>query len=257
MNQALTNGMTEKMLLTAGHQSSQCGISPGTYVDNGEKRYRWAKISDASASVGMVALRFNTAATDHFVLSAGKHLKSAYVDGQGGATNDREIYLYGCSALTNTIPFEGGQFVVYSGVGGGYSYRVNRIEAGYTGCLITKVYLEEPIVVGLSTTTYARLQSNPYYGLVRTAWTYTGKVMGVFTDDVTASGWQLIQTKGIAMVLTSGIVSAGRQIVPCAVLSGRVRRLSTTTAQSAQVIGRAMMAGYSAYCQAFIDVDID
>ena len=36
MNQVISNGMTEKMLLTAGHQSSQCGVSPGTYVDTGE-----------------------------------------------------------------------------------------------------------------------------------------------------------------------------------------------------------------------------
>jgi hypothetical protein len=105
----------------------------------------------------------------------------------------------------------GGIMAVVAGVGTGFAYKVksNTVAAGATGMAIV---LEDPIQQNFTTATKVAFQPNPYNGVVIVPAARTAAPVGVAVNNLTASSYGWVQTRGLASVKCGATGIAGTAV---------------------------------------------
>jgi hypothetical protein len=134
------------------------------------------------------------------------------------------------ATLTATLnQFAGGYVAVTATPGMGYQYKIKGNTAA-TGAVCT-IYLEDPILVALSTASTIDVVLSPYTGvIIGVGSTLNSAPIGVAVYPIPASYYGYLQTKGVATVLAdSGTVVVGDRIVPSVATAGAVGTTANTS----------------------------
>jgi len=180
----------------------------GTYMETADGRgYRYAKNGAVATIAGKV---YQSSALDATNLQpAGSFLiVSAAV--AAGATTVTCTNTGGSMTLA-VNQLAGGYLSVTSVDGAGYLYRINGNAVAAAAATAT-IYLEDPIVVALTTSSTVHLLKHPYDGTVVEPGTPTGMIVGVPNAIFTAAYYYWIQTFGTCSVLFTGTGVAGKAV---------------------------------------------
>lgn len=148
------------------------------------------------------------------------------------AIGDRTVSVtVGATAMTQD-QYADGYLVVKdsTGVGTAYSVQGNSSISSAGGTVV--VYLREPIVTALTTSSVVSFVYNPWNGVLVAPAAAAEIVVGVPQLAVAASSYFWAQTGGMASVLSDGVIGKGSQAI-----------------QSASVIGAVVVEGTSAVTQ--------
>jgi hypothetical protein len=136
-----------------------------------------------------------------------------------------------------------GYAIISYGTGYGQILKVAS-HAALTSGGASVVYLEDPIVTALDTTSKVELVHNPYNGFMMTANSVTVPAGGaLIAMDSGDYGW--LQTRGIFPGTADGTVTAGYQIMADASTAGDIDLVGTATQQ--YIVGNAIKATASGY----------
>lgn len=178
--------------------------SIGTTQD--ERLFRYCQIGSSSVSAGY--LLAPPAISTNF---AGLSVASA-VTASVNATQV-EVKL-GSSASATKDQFVDGTLVVQAGTGSGYSYRIYGNQLGTASSNMT-VYLSEPLLASIDTTTKVTIIPNLWAGLTTQllAGGSSGdnpKVVGAAVNAMPANTYGWIQTEGACTLINDGSNNAGQ-----------------------------------------------
>jgi hypothetical protein len=113
------------------------------------------------------------------------------------------------SSTTHTVnDLAGGFMSVNVTPGQGYYYKIKGNTA-VTGAANMVVYLEDPIIIALTTSSMVTFQKNLYNGIIVAPATMTNAIVGVPTNIFTAAYYAWIQTGGQCSVLETGTGTCG------------------------------------------------
>ncbi len=248
MAQVISTGKSAQQLISAGAQTTNQGIPVGQIYEDGVRRYRWAHHS-AKSKRGAPLLK-NALAKSAIVISANKSWTSVGAgQGFGNTIGDHVLNIHSCVSLTGSR-FQGG-FLIIKGSGWNTScagvYEIDTYQSGQNA-KTTKLFLKDGINGALGVNPLVArglIVPNPYYGLTQNDGTdfisgnFHGPsiLAGVTTCSSTASGYQLIQTRGPGLVhnTKTGVIAAGEAI---AVVGSQF----STIVSSVPAIGRALTA---------------
>lgn len=104
--------------------------------------------------------------------------------------------------------------------GQGYQYKIKGNTAA-TAAAVT-IYLEDPILVALTTSSRIDVVASPYSSVIVNPATATGSPVGVAVYPVTAAQYGWIQVSGAANVLADGAVTVGTNLVASNAVAGAV-----------------------------------
>ena len=175
----------------------------GSYMETADGRgYRYAKNGAVATVAGKV---YQSSALDATNLqpSGGLGVSAA-------AIGDTSVTITSSITLTAN-QLAGGYLSVDVTPGQGYLYRIagNTAVSGATGAVI---YLEDPLIVALTTSSKVIVTKHPYDGVVIEPGTPTGVIAGVPNGVFTAAYFFWIQTKGTCSVLFTGTGVAGKAV---------------------------------------------
>jgi len=256
MEQIVSQGLSVGQLLRSGQQTTDLGISLGTYFEDGKRRYVWAHVADATPRTGVI-VRKNTGNTG-LVSVTGAHFPPAATErGYGDEVGNTTIRAYGLSVVSATwvAALQDGYFMVMSGTAAGV-YPLDWIEVGGAG--YSKFRVRGGISKPLSTGSRSRFLPNPYRGCVEFLTSVTnfgsqGVAAGVITQDGTTSGYQLLQTRGTGLLKAASATAldSGAGLM---ILYGST--VSTTDIASAVLVARSLgKPAIAKYCPADIFID--
>ena len=167
----------------------------GERVYDSDRIFRYAVAGEALAA-GYIATQptGNTTCTTMAVIS--------------GAIGSKVINFTNAATTTTAGDFDEGYAVISYGTGIGQTYKIANM-AALVSAASSYVYLHDPIVVALDTTSKVDLVPNPYMKVLHT----TGVVLhpaGVPLVAVTASGdYCWLQTRGVCGVFSHATIPAG------------------------------------------------
>ena len=145
---------------------------------------------------------------------------------------------YAAGALT------GGFFVTYGTVanGGGQNLRIANNTAVTSGTTIT-ITLDDAVQTAITTSANFVLVPPKYAGVIQMPTTATGSVAGVAINNLAASYYGWIQTKGFANVLIQGTPAIGTAVACPATTAGACAVTSGTTSVPNMNIGTTLATG--------------
>lgn len=141
------------------------------------------------------------------------------------------------AAMTVTAnQYAGGYVVVTVTPGLATRYRISS-HLAYTAAAAT-FNLEEPIQVALTASSRLDFIPSPYNGVIQAPTTLSSAVVGVAVNDIAASQYGWIQTKGVCAVKNdaAGALTVGVALMPSSSVGGAVR---VATAGN-PIVGRAL-----------------
>lgn len=166
-----------------------------------------------------------------------------------GAT---QVTLTGSLTLAANL-LAGGYLTVVVTPGQGYNYKIkgNSAVSAATGCVI---YLEDPILVALTTSSKVVLHKSPYDGIVVAPATLTAAPVGVAIVATAINYYSWIQTHGPASCLLTGtFASAGLAVG--VLVGGTIGSLAPAIAGT-NVLGYTMGIGATGeYDSVFLQID--
>lgn len=171
------------------------------------------------------------------------------------ATNDQPsgghavaVAAIGSLTVTTTVTltatkdeFAGGFLSVVVTPGQGYTYKIKGNTAASAGvCTFT---LEDPIVVGLTTSSRIIVAQNPYAGCIVAPATPTAAIVGVAPCIVAAGQYGWLQVTGPCAVLFTGTGAAGKAV---GILSGGTIGSAAPAIAATNILGYQMATGITA-----------
>ena len=221
----MSTGKSAKQLIYEGSQPTNQGIPVGTIVEDGVRRYRWAHLK-AGLKRGITVIKTGIQASA--VVISGSQWGSVTVNHKGDKAGQHEVDVYSATSIIGSR-FQNG-FLMIKGSGWNVSaagiYEVDTYQTGKAGKL-TRIYLNDPINAKLGVGGRGLITPNPYYGchqhdsagagsVMSSLWHGKAAIAGITTCSSTASGYQLVQTRGPAVVFgaSSGIINAGETVFP-------------------------------------------
>ncbi len=250
MSQIMSTGKSPKQLIYEGVQPTNCGIPAGQIVEDGIRRYRWTHLK-VGLKRGIVVIKNGIQASA--VKISGMQWSSAVTaNHKGDKAGHHEVDVYSAVSIIGSR-FQGG-FLMIKGSGWNVSaagvYQVDTYQTGLSGT-ITRIYLNDPINGILGLGGRGVITPNPYYGcdqhdsagegsVMSSLWHGKAAIAGVTTCSAATSGYQLLQTRGPAVVHggSSGIINAGETVFPYGSVVSTVLQVTKENA-----IGRAVVAG--------------
>lgn len=149
------------------------------------------------------------------------------------------------TTVTVTVnAWAGGYVFVTETPGLGYQYKIKGNTAA-TSATVT-VYLEDPIVIALNTSSQVDIIASPYSGVIVNPTTATGTIVGVAQTVITNAQYGWIQTSGPANVLAQGTVVVGEEVGASSTTAGAVVATSGVLADVGVAITGITSADYGA-----------
>lgn len=145
--------------------------------------------------------------------------------------------------VTVTANEYAGGWIVVTGeasTGTGGQYRIKSHPAATAAvCAFT---LEDPVQVALTATTQVDIVKNPYNGVIQMPTTYSGAVVGVASNEITASQYGWIQVEGVAAVKndSAGAVVVGNLVVASKTTVGSVQAAANASTEVYSIVGCAV-----------------
>lgn len=174
----------------------------GTYMETADGRgYRYAKIGAVATVAGKV---YQGPALDATNMQPSGGLATA-----AAAIGALEITTTDTVTLAANL-LAGGYLSVVVTPGQGYTYKIKGNSAA-TAAAVT-FYLEDPVVVALTTSSNIIVAKHPYDGLVIEPGTPTARIAGVPNGIITAAYYGWVQTRGACAVLFTGTGVAGKVV---------------------------------------------
>lgn len=116
--------------------------------------------------------------------------------------------------------FAGGFLMISVTPGQGYQYRIKGNNAA--AAAVCTLFLEDPILVALTTSSRIDILPNPYNNVIVNPTTATGAIVGSAVYPVTAAQYGWIQTHGTANILAQGTVVVGTEVAASSTTAGAV-----------------------------------
>lgn len=138
----------------------------------------------------------------------------------------------------------GGYAIVSTSTGAGYQYKIAS-HAAVTGAVVT-LYLEDPIIVALTTSSRLDLIASPYGAVVVNPATATSAPIGVAVAATPIGYYGWVQTSGPATVLADGTVVVGTAVVASNATAGAVEALTGVQAAIGNAITGIATTEYGA-----------
>lgn len=148
-----------------------------------------------------------------------------------------------CASSVAANLYADGYAVIATGAGQGVGPYVIQshaaVSTGATG--VFNLYLEDAMVVAITTTSKISLIANKYNDVIQMpATTATGVIVGVATYVITATQWGWIQTWGPCNVLGADTTAVGAWVYGPATACGQASGFTAATLLTGQVIGHMM-----------------
>lgn len=201
------------------------GVLVGTKaVTRDGKLYRWT----LNGAVALVAGKTNTG-----VARVANHANLALAAASNIAVGSLKISVTLGGTAATADQYADGYAVVNDGTGVGQSYLLVGNSAQTVTSGTVDLYLAEPVTAALVIAdTKVTLIPNPNAGVVVTPAVVTNPIAGVANVAVAASVYFWGQTRGMASVLSDGIIARGTQGIPSDVVIGALEtRVDATVVQ--------------------------
>lgn len=212
-------------------QSSTPNYKLGTkYCPEGDSGpiYRYAKAGGTALAPGKLV---GTAAADTNFIN-----KSVPYAAAIGAT---QIYITATAAAA-AGQFNDGYAIVNDEVGEGHRYEIESHTIPSSGDMLITLKPTTPIKVALTTASQVTLRANNYTGLLVTAATLIGAVVGVCPINVTAAYYFWVLTRGETPCLSDGTPTVGSAITASTSVAGA---FMANAASGTYVVGRTLEKG--------------
>lgn len=147
------------------------------------------------------------------------------------------------STAATANQFAGGVVVVNDVDGQGFTYTIDSHPAAdASASLVLTLHPDEPVVTALTTSSQVTLIPNQYNGVIIHAATETGIPVGVAVQNITASQYGFIQTRGpVSALCDANVAALGQQVDASTTTDGSVTLGTVATAG----IGYALAQGVS------------
>lgn len=180
----------------------------GALATTGDGRYFRYSIAGATALIPGTLQQSSAEVTG----SQGLAVAAAAI----GATSVTTTSNVTCSAND----FAGGYLIVTITPGQGYQYKI--VSHAAAAAAPVTLYLADPIVVALTTSSRVDLVASPYKNVVINPATATSSPVGVAVAATPISYYAWLQVKGVAAVLADGALVVGTSVVASNATAGAV-----------------------------------
>ncbi len=222
--------------------SSTQGTDLGALATTGDGRVFRYVLAGATALVPGKLQQASAQDTTNLNPSGGLSIAAASV----GATS-----VVTTSTVTLTAnQLAGGYLSVAVTPGLGYTYKIKGNTAATAA--VTTIYLEDPILVALTTSSKIVLAASPYANVIVNPATASSAPVGVAVYPVVAAQYGWIQTHGPVSLLNDGGTAVGLGLAPSASVAGAAKTMAATLCQ----IGYALNVQVTTeYDLAFLTID--